>query len=97
MPSKRVPLQWTQHAERERNDRYGQIPKVDSLPLSVFKPIEVETQGNKVVKLVVRGHLTKDLDAVFVLIPGPQYRVKTVWINQRDDTHCTLDRSRYVC
>lgn len=95
-PQDRVRLEWTRHADAERTDRYGDIPRVATLPLSMFKVVEVGVEGNRVAKLVVRGHLDKSRDAVFVLIPGKTYRVKTVWINLRSDSHSTLDRSRYV-
>jgi hypothetical protein len=97
-PTKRVDLVWTRHADSARlNDRYGEIPRFSTLPLASFEVIEVETERDRVVKLVMRGHWTKTLDVVFVLIPGSRWVVKTVWINERNDTHGTLDRSRYVC
>lgn len=96
-PTERVTLEWSIHADRARkDDRYAEIPKFKTIPLSVFSVIEVETTGSKVSKLVMRGHWTADLDVVFVLIPGPVYFVKTVWINKRNDVHKTLDRSKYV-
>jgi hypothetical protein len=97
MPTARVTLEWTRHADKSRtDDRYGIIPKFTSIPLSSFKPIEVGVENGKVVKIVVRGRWTKDLDVIFVLIPGKTYTVKTVWINEYRDSHKTLDRSRYV-
>ena len=99
MPTARVSLNWTRHADSARtNDRYGIIPKVDTIPLSCFSVVEVGVENNKVCKIVVRGHWTKDLDVVFVLIPNAclPWTVKTVWINERNDSHKTLDRSKYV-
>lgn len=102
-PTERVGLCWTRHADSERTkDRYAnEIPRFKTLPLSMFKVVEVGMEGNHVAKIVVRGHWTTDLDLIFVLIPdysifaGP-WTVKTVWINKRNDLHKTLDRSRYV-
>ena len=52
----------------------------------------------RVAKVVVRAELDDVNDVVLVLIPGPrEWRVKTVWLNNRTDSHKTLDRSRYVC
>lgn len=102
-PTERVRLCWTRHADNARkDDRYGEIPKFDTIPLSKFEVIEVGMNGNNVAKIVMRGHYTKDVDVIFVLIPdytcwhGP-WTVKTVWQNLRTDSHKTLDRSRYVC
>jgi len=98
LPGDRVNLRWTNHAEHARtSDRYGVIPKVSTLPLSVFSVIEVGMEGRRVAKVVVRGSLNKTQDAIFVLIPGSEWTVKTVWINEKNDQHKTLDRSRYVC
>lgn len=100
-PRERVVLGWTKHADKARvTDRYGVIPSFDTLPLSVFQVVEVETRqtpyGLEPVKWVMRGHWTPDLDVVFVLLPGTVvWTVKTVWINERGDSHKTLDRSRY--
>ena len=97
LPDTRVPLMWTEHAKKARtSDRYGVIPMVETLPLASFSVIEVAMTGKRVEKVVVRGSFTKDLDAVFVLIPGEVWKVKTVWINKKNDTHKTLDRSKYV-
>lgn len=100
-PTARVRLSYTSHALRAcKDDRYAQeIPVFETLPLSQFDTVEVETDSvGHIVKFVVRGHWTKTLDLVFVLIPGEfLWTVKTVWINERNDSHKTLDRSRYVC
>lgn len=99
-PAQRVTLKWTNHANKARHtDRYANaIPEFHDLPLSAFKTIEIETCENYVTKYVVRGHWTKTLDLVFVLIPNGNrpWTVKTVWINERNDVHNTLDRSKYV-
>lgn len=98
LPDQRVTLEWSRHAEQARtNDRYGIIPRFESIPLSRFSVVEVGVEGRKVEKVVVRGHWTETLDVVFVLIPTARdWFVKTVWVNERNDTHGTLDRSRYV-
>jgi len=96
-PTARVRLRWTEHANRaRRDDRYGEIPSFTSLPLANFKVIEIGVENRRVVKMLVRGHYTKNLDICFVLIPGAVWTVKTVWMNERNDTHRTLDRSKYM-
>lgn len=92
-------MAWTRHAEGARlTDRYGEIPKVPIVDLAQCKPIEVEVEGRRVRKVVVRTNLDAMYDLVLVLIPGPNaWTVKTVWLNSVKDLHKTLDRSRYVC
>lgn len=101
MPTARVALNWTSHAHKARKtDRYAEtVPAFSNIPLAAFKPVEVGVEGGRVRKIVVRGHWTPTLDLVFVLIPNGSkpWTVKTVWINTRNDSHRTLDRSRYVC
>lgn len=98
LPNRVVPLFWTNHAHRARqNDRYGFIPEIPVLNLGECRTIEVGMENNRVTKIVVRAELDDENDLVFVLIPGNgQYTVKTVWINQRNDSHKTLDKSKYV-
>jgi hypothetical protein len=65
----------------------------------VAKTIEVGLTGRRVEKVVIRVFHPEsfDLDIVMVLIPGPVYwTVKTVWLNERNDKHATLDRSKYM-
>jgi hypothetical protein len=101
LPDWRVSLVWSNHADGERiKDRYArEIPRFETLPLSRFEVIEVETtpDASRVTKWLVRGHWTTDLDLVFALIPTHKtsWFVKTVWVNERNDTHKTLDRSKY--
>ncbi len=98
LPDRVVELAWTRHAEGARhNDRYGVIPKIPVVNLGLCRTIEVELQGKRVLKVVVRTALDKTNDIVLVLVPGPgAWTVKTVWINKKNDSHKTLDRSKYV-
>ena len=99
LPSRVVRLSYTAHAARARtNDRYGFIPEIPVLNLGECRVVEVGIENRRVAKVVVRAELDDDLDVVFVLIPGASvWTVKTVWLNMRNDTHKTLDRSKYVC
>lgn len=98
-PTARVSLEWSRHADAARtDDRYGVIPKFDTLPLAALTLIEIGVEAGRVAKMLYRGHFNADIDVCFVLIPkatGPWF-VKTVWQNERNDTHKTLDRSKYV-
>lgn len=96
-PTERVQLEYTKHALQAcNNDRYGAIPVFKDIPLDKFQVVEFEAEGQDVHKIVVRGPYTKDLDCVFVLIPGKIYRVKTVWLNKSSDKHATLKTERYA-
>ena len=98
-PKHRVRLTWSNHADHARkDDRYCEIPKFETLPLSAFEVFEVGIEGSRIVKLAVRGHFTKDIDVCFVLAPitRSKFKVITVWANDRNDCHGTLDASRYV-
>ena len=98
LPARVVNLYWTRHAERARqNDRYGMIPQIPVVDLAQCNVIEVGLTGKRVEKVVVRTPFDTFNDLILVLIPGPgAWTVKTVWFNQTNDSHKTLDRSRYV-
>lgn len=99
LPARTVALSWTRHAcHALTTDRYGMIPKFEHIDLRLKEVIEVELDGKRVVKVVVRGDLDGINDIVYVLIPNGSnpWTVKTVWINEKNDDHKTLDRSKYV-
>jgi hypothetical protein len=99
LPARIIRLAWTKHALRAlTNDRYGFIPKFDHVDLSTKEVIEVGMTGRRVEKVVIRGDLDSINDLIYVLIPKGMdaWIVKTVWINRKNDSHKTLDRSRYV-
>lgn len=100
-PTGRVGLTWTRHALRAAtDDRYGNIPIFKTATLDNLDIIEVGTENDRVVKIVFRGQMDAERDLVMVLIPdfsiyrGP-WTVKTVWINEHNDKHSTLDHSKY--
>ena len=98
-PTQRVQLAWSQHAGDEcKADRYGEIRQLKSLTLKRFQVIEVGTYGRQVTKILFRGSLDDSRDLCIVLVPNGNrpWRVKTAWVNVKDDTHKTLDHSKYV-
>lgn len=99
LPNRVVNLHWTRHADTARlNDRYGEIPRIPLVNLGLCNVVEVGLTGRKVEKVIVRTALDTYNDIVLALIPmAGAWIVKTVWINQANDSHNTLDRSRYVC
>ena len=96
-------LEWTRHALREcQADRYGIIHPPTHLDTEKAQVIEAEIErdeGGKLwtKKVVYRIPYTDTKDMVLVVIPqlAKASKVKTVWINVRDDLHSTLDESKY--
>jgi hypothetical protein len=92
-------LRFTNHAEwAAKNDRYGVID-LYSLPrylvIDTDTVVEAETNDKGVVvKLVLRLKYDGNRDVV-VVVMVPDGSVKTVWFNKKDDTHKTLDLSKY--
>jgi hypothetical protein len=97
-------LVYSNHALGEAaRDRYfkgalGQLPSVVKLTEDDPDRVEATFEGGQCVKLVIRVEFDDELDLVLVLIPAEEHslRVKTLWFNQWDDKHATLDRSRYL-
>lgn len=56
------------------------------------KPFEVETENNKVVKAVIRTEYDKHRDISIVVRKG---FIVTAWLNEKTDTHRTLDTNKY--
>lgn len=97
-PTARVPLRWTNHADRARmDDRYGEIPRFRTASLGSLRVVEVGIENGRIAKILFRGRMSATLDVCMVLIPGTRaWTVKTVWINESKDSHGTLDRTRYI-
>lgn len=94
-------LVWTKHALSECSaDRYGIINPPQTLDTEKAQVIEAELHKNDyghslwTEKVVYRIPYTETKDMVLVVIPSSG-RVKTVWINMKEDMHRTLDGSKY--
>lgn len=90
-----VLLRYGPHAKQAaKNDRYGQIDLPVSLDTRKGELIEVEVQGNRVTKTVYRLPYDNRRDLCIVLsLDG---FVRTVWSNLKNDSHKTLDTSKYA-
>lgn len=94
------PMAYSGHALRAyAEDRYhpknGAVATMPKLWPRKVELVELETIDGKVPsKLVLRLELTATIDLVVVLsiVTGV---IKTVWLNERHDTHATLNLSRY--
>lgn len=94
-PSGQPLLTYSKHAQEQCRAKGVRMFK--AITLARFDVIEVETLNGRVVKYVLRGAYDADNDIVVVAMPtGGAYFIKTCWLNDKDDTHNTLDRSRYV-
>lgn len=91
-----VVLNYTYHAiAAAENDRYGRIELPETINFNLTEIVELEIVNGKVFKFVARMHHDTKNDLVLVVL-ADGYRVKTVWLNRKNDTHRTLDRSKYV-
>ena len=96
-PVGKVELEYSDHAIVAcGNDKNGEIRQFKTLNLARFDVVEVETRDGEVIKIVVRGAYNERYDVVLALVPGEVFRVKTVWLNSKFDSHSTLDIGKYV-
>lgn len=101
LPSGIKLLTYSKHAKlQSKSDRYGEIKLPVVLDVSKAQIVEIDycPIHNIVTKFVLRKRYTNLLDLCFVTIPTEfesSYFVKTVWINERTDTHKTLDSKKY--
>jgi hypothetical protein len=90
-------FEYSQHAKNAaQNDRFGQIELTSRLTLDTMELIEVEHDGNKIVKVVIR-EVGQEKNRVWAIIPTGRgkWLVKTVWINLANDKHRTLNVTPY--
>lgn len=90
-------LHYNHHARREASrDKYGTAQLPRSINVEQCDIFELEVMDSKVTKFGVRMDYDADKDLVLIIRPeGFLGRVRTVWFNQKADTHTTLDMSRY--
>lgn len=103
LPDQPVLLAYSNHARRAASaDRYGDVgrrlPRV--LQVANAQVVEVEADGDRLLKVVYRLQLDDRLDLCLVVCPPwhpalTEWTVKTVWLNEHADQHRTLDRRRY--
>lgn len=86
-------LKYTPHAKEEaQKDKVTTLPRVlDTREMSL---IEAVIEENKFVKGVYRGALDKARD-ISLVVNMDTGVVITVWTNNKDDHHDTLDWSKY--
>lgn len=96
LPKGRFKLTYGNHAKRAaETDEYTTIILPAYLDTNWAEVIEVEVINGKPVKIVYRKPFDFDRDLIIV-INTKDFFVKTVWINEANDKHNTLNTSRYV-
>lgn len=80
------------------NDRYGGIIPPKSIVFDANKAFELEINGGRVEKIVVRlgYNATHDISISFIPDGDGAGLVKTVWLNDKGDGHGTLNRKLYA-
>jgi hypothetical protein len=84
-------LRYGKHAKDRSEEKNVPLPTV--MPKE-FTIIEVEMTKYRVEKWVIRFETVTDYDVVMVV--QPDGFVRTTWPNRWDDTHRTLDKSKYA-
>lgn len=90
-----VGLEYSRHAVLRANERNFALAG-GSVLLPAGSIVEIEREGNRTTKLVVRVSSTPVYDLVLVLAPKAPglFFVKTAWLNKKTDKHATLRLDR---
>ena len=103
VPARVVTVEYVDHAVKEsQSDRYGSIPRVQSLNLADPRvqiiEVTLDADTRRLTKILARfPHPERDTDDIVLVLRtrrGPWLAV-TTWVNRRDDKHSTLNRSKY--
>lgn len=95
LQDKPLKVYYSLHAiDAAKNDRYGKIILPDTINFCSGTIIEVELKNDKVVKILLRVNYSQKYDLCIVI--GSQFRVRTVWLNDKNDNHHTLNRAKYI-
>lgn len=88
-------LRYTQHAKLETiKDRYAVIPPVKLQYIRPENIFEYTRENGRIIKFVARlTHLDNNLDFCYSI--STEGIVITVWANEKNDDHRTLNESSY--
>jgi len=92
-----IKLTYGSHARKEAlSDKYGSIelPQTLAFNKDALYLFEIEIKDGKVVKLGVRKSHDELNDLIIIFQPNDGF-VRTVWLNRKEDSHKTLDTSKY--
>jgi len=100
LPHGTLSLAYSHHARTAAAfDRYGDVSEFlpATLDTREAQVIEVETDDmGHTVKVVYRLDYDDEVDMVLAVAVDGRAFVKTMWLNLKNDSHCTLDRARYA-
>lgn len=86
-------LVFTQHAINQALKR--NIKLMNKISAGKGSVVEAESENGRPTKLVIRLNYNVSQDIIYVVVPrGLNYRVITVWLNNKEDTHQTLNYAR---
>ena len=92
-----LPLQFDEHAI---DNKYKRKISLSGITLDKLKKgycFEASVKNDKVVKFVIRYGYNDVFDIASVWIPKPDcLYCKTIWLNEKNDKHITLDEKKYV-
>lgn len=92
-----LPFEFDPHAIGKKYERNISIEGITVDKLKKGYCFEAEVRKNKVVKFVIRYNYGNAYDLATVWMPRADcLYCKTIWLNKNDDTHLTLDESKYV-
>ena len=90
----RVSVSWSRHAiERALVKEVAMLGVIDVAAGCI---VELEYEGKRVTKLVVRLSGDGEYDSVLVIVPrgARDWHVVTCWTNHKNDLHSTLNKER---
>lgn len=92
----KILVTYTQHAKNEaKKDRYGDIVLPQLVKFKKEDIIEIETSDNIIVdKVLIRIQYDEKYDICLAILLGIGL-VKTLWLNDKKDSHKTLDKNKY--
>ena len=102
IPTGAKKLFFTHHAREQLFEKNSvNLPNEMVVKMTAFDIIEVTTAGHTITKMVARskGVYADESNLCLAMIPGNEkgtWVVKTAWLNHKDDTHRTLDISRFT-
>lgn len=95
LPTGEIVPMYTYHSlMASKSDKYGEIKLPSTVNLDPSNLVEVETINDTPVKGVYRFSYDDTYDLCMAIM-YENNRVKTLWLNKKDDKHKTLDVSKY--
>lgn len=91
------PLKYDAHAKENMLKRGISTSGVNLEKLNGGYCFEAEVKRSKVIKFVIRYGYNDTMDLCSVWLPKKDcLYCKTIWLNEKDDKHYTLDANKYV-